>query len=172
MATALIAGQAVLCAVIGWVTFGGADQARSTTRAAGPDFGPALVVPPAGVTPVLTSAPGRPHSQPAVAGSRASAVPPSPPAPDAAGGTVTPSRTSAPVRTSTSSAARPPAPVPTASPTDGNLVLTPSPSGSGVQTGVVIGEKCGPEKADGLTVLSVAVRCLPEQRGDLVWQVI
>jgi hypothetical protein len=175
VATALVAGQALLCAVIGWVTFGGHDPARSTTQAAEPRFGPALVVPPASVAPVLTGGPTRSHPKaPDLSLPAPTGPPPSPPGPDSIKLTIPPSRTSAPVSAPVSSAAapaaRPGAPVPSS--VDGSLVATPAPTVSPTQEGVVAGEKCDPPDAYGLTVGKVAVRCLPDRNGDLVWQII
>jgi hypothetical protein len=47
IATALVVSQALLCVIIGWVTFGHHDHSGSSSaEAAGPTLGPGAVVPP------------------------------------------------------------------------------------------------------------------------------
>jgi cytoskeletal protein RodZ len=161
VATALVASQAVLCAVIGWVTFGGKDAAHSQPRAAEPLLGPPLVVPPVTVVPVTTP----PSHHPEKADKTATSAPRH---------TSAPARVSASAEASPSIEALPAAPSPPAtSPTVSGLVrpaATPSPSAT--QPDVEVGATCDPENADGLTTDGVAVRCLRDDDGNLVWQII
>jgi len=158
VATALIASQAVLCAVIGWVTFGSKEPAHSQSKAAEPLLGPPIVVPPASVAPVTTP----PTHGPAK--------------PDRTTGSI-PKRSLAPVRSSAAAEARRAeptlAPAPSTSARIGaDLVHPATPSASAVQTGAEVGEKCDPKEADGVTAGGIAVRCLPDEDGNLVWQII
>lgn len=158
VATALIASQAVLCAVIGWVTFGSKEPAHSQPRAAEPLLGPPIVVPPASVAPVTTP--------PALG----------PVKPDRTTGSL-PKQSLAPIRSSAAAQARRAeptlAPAPSTSARIGaDLVHPATPSASAVQTGAEVGEKCDPEDADGVTTDGIAVRCLPDEDGNLVWQII
>jgi hypothetical protein len=163
VATALVASQAVLCAVIGWITFGGTNQpAQSTARAAEPVLGPPIVVPPASVAPVVPPSAARRDTP--VTG-RASS---------------TPKPTSAPART----AVPPSLPHHTILPTqivprlpaasrDGvGLVVGPTPSASGTQGNVEVGKECAPEDAIGSTADDFAVLCARDRGGNLIWQII
>jgi len=162
IAGALIASQALLCAVIGWVTFGGHDHSGgSSARAAEPKLGPALVLPPVSVAPVLPSPSTHHPSRPAATTSTtpATSQPPAKPA------RVRPTVPRSPV-------ASPPAPKPPATaPAKGSVVVLPTPSATEVQGNVVIGDKCSPEGADGVTAKDVAVRCVADANGNLSWQV-
>jgi hypothetical protein len=161
IAGALIASQAVLCAVIGWVTFGGhGDSGGSKARAAEPNLGPALVIPPASVAPVLPSAHHSSHpaaTEPTTAAtSKPSWKPPR-----------------VPTVTSRSPSASPaaPKPPPATGPAKGSVVIKPTPSATEVQGNVVIGDKCDPEGADGVTATDVAVLCVRTAGGDLIWRI-
>ena len=163
IAGALIASQAVLCAVIGWVTFGGHDHSGgSSARAAEPNLGPALVVPPVSVAPVLpTPSTHRPSH---LAGAVPTATATSTPAwkPPRVRSTIPRSPTASPAA---------PKPPPATAPAKGSVVVLPTPSATEVQGNVVIGEKCSPEGADGVTAADVAVRCVADKDGDLIWQI-
>jgi hypothetical protein len=162
VATALVLSQAVLCGVIGWVTFGGKDPAPARPRADGTLFGPAVVVPPASVAPVTTTPPAhraaRPEKAPRhveqPAPTRSKAGPPAEPSPvvEAASAVPEPSVTAR---------------------AGSNLVRpSPAPSSSAtVQIGADVGKPCAPAGAAGLTTDGVAVSCLPDRTGDLVWQI-
>jgi hypothetical protein len=163
VAVALVAGQAALCAVIGWVTFGPSE--------AKPDA--------AGVHPltkpiVFPTAPPLPL--------RAAPVPP-----DVSTSKKQESRAARPSRTPTTRATANPAadrpqpviapaatsrePVPTTPP---GLAATqpPAPSPSEVvQSPVVVGRPCRPEGAKGRTSDAVDLRCVKDADGDLVWQI-
>jgi hypothetical protein len=162
VATALVASQAVLCGVIGWITFGGTNQpARSTTRAE-PVLGPPIVVPPASVAPVVP--PSSAHHHVPVTG-RASGIP---------------RPTSAPART-----AAPPSPprrtiaatenspgLPATGRAGAGLVLPPTPSASETQRNAEVGKQCAPQDAIGLTAEDIAVLCGRDRDGNLIWQII
>jgi len=161
IATVLIASQAVLCAVIGWVTFGGREQAGgSAARAAEPDLGPALVVPPVSVAPVTTSPTAhRPRRSTPTPSAKPSRTPPRvPPAPPRS----TATKTTSPAATKRSSTRSP----------EGAVVVKPTPSASEVQGNAVVGAKCSPAGAEGVTVLGLAVRCRSDRSGDLIWQLV
>jgi hypothetical protein len=162
VATALVASQAVLCAVIGWITFGGHDQpAHSNARAAEPVLGPPIVVPPASVAPVESPAPSSQHHSPA----RNASSTPRP--------TSAPARTvgppAAPSRTVATTGIAPKPPV--ATPTGAGKALRPTPSASEVQGNAEVGKKCDPEDANGVTADDIAVRCVRDSDGNLVWQI-
>lgn len=167
MASALVASQAVLCAVIGWVTFAGHGPQHVTAE---PDLGPALVVPPATVEPVLTDKPVR-RARPARTPVPSSSAPISAPASGSVLAEVSPAQTTTPPPTP--AAPSPPA-ASEASPTpdNGELRATPVPSITEVQGNVVVGDKCDRENADGRTPTDVLVRCLKDRAGILVWQII
>ena len=160
VATVLVLSQAVLCAVIGWVTFGGKEPAHSQPRADGALLGPAIVVPPASVPPVVT--PGPTHQSAKPVKERSS----------------TPKPTAARVRLSPSAAPRRTpgeimvAPSPPAATISAGSDLVSQPSASAPQSDVEVGKPCDPEGADGVTADDVAVRCLRDDSGDLVWQII
>ena len=159
VATALVASQAVLCAVIGWITFGGGDEpAHSKARAAEPLLGPPIVVPPASVAPV-GSLSATPHHSPARI-ARSTLKPTSAPA-RAVGPPASPGRTGA-----TEIAPKPPVT------THGtNLAPRPTPSASEVQRNAEVGKQCDPEDANGVTADDIAVRCVRDSDGNLVWQI-
>jgi hypothetical protein len=171
VAAALVAGQAVLCGVIGWVTLGGREPARSTTRAAEPHLGPALVVPPVTVAPMPVTAPGRPGPRPATTAATGTLLTGSS-TPEGAGPSVLPTPRATPPHTATRTPASPRPSPPTSAPTTDVLIPTPTARPSDILVNVVIGEKCVPEGADGLTVAKVTVRCQRDRSGDLVWQII
>ena len=161
VATALVASQAVLCGVIGWVTFGGNGSAHSQSRANGALLGPPVVVPPASVAPVVIPPPTRHPAKP-------DKTPSVPPKPTSARITTTPPASRS--RTPDAIMVAPKPPATTAA--NGDLVKNPTPSPSAVQGDVELGEACDLEGADGVTADDVAVRCLRDKSGDLVWQII
>jgi hypothetical protein len=170
VAVALVAGQAALCAVIGYLTLGG-PHPHSSAAPAAPDplAGAPLVVPPAQVMPPpATSAAPKP---PPVSTRRKSAT----------GGAGGPAEPAARIRHRTPVATSPPVshppsalpspPSPPGSPIGGQLV-TPKPTGSGVQQDVTAGDPCSPIGADGRTTDGKTVRCLPDVDGQLRWRLV
>ena len=164
MAAALVAGQAALCAVIGWLTFGPSEPAP---RAAAVNPPAAQISAP--TLPVLTLPPPLPAPAPAPSNSVAKTVKP-------------------PVKSSKPAVTRKPSkPVvdekpqiviepakskePSVSPNP-ELQATPPPAPVGeVQGPVVKGLPCSPEGAKGETLQDVALRCAKDDDGDLVWQI-
>jgi hypothetical protein len=164
VAVALVAGQATLCAVIGWVTFGPpepAPQAAGVNPLTSPIELPTSSLP----LPPLPMPPAPPDA------SMSKAAPLSPRAP----------RSSKPAtsRATSKPAAEEPRPIiatdevpPEPPPTSPTLNLTPPPSAvDEVQFPVVEGAPCSPEGAQGLTSEQVELRCEKDDDGDLVWQI-
>jgi hypothetical protein len=157
VAVALVAGQALLCAVIGWVTFGASHAHRpgAPVSTVEPLAGKPLVMPPA------------------------VSVPP----PRAPSASVTPSakekvKTSAPASPRQSPSRRPPAedstspPVMLASPPPRPADVAPSPTPADqVQSPVKLLDVCEPLDAKGLTADGVPVRCVKSADGTLHWQI-
>jgi hypothetical protein len=173
VATALVAGQALLCAVIGWVTIGP------------PDAGPraARTVEPLAAPPVVPSLAG-----PAPAPPRVSPPPDSAQTPSPRGSRARSSASRAPAPPRRTRATTKPAPPPDESPTlviappePGETRTTPDPGIIGtvapspvetVQGPVTVGEECEPEGAPGITADDRKVRCVRNDDGDLRWQII
>jgi hypothetical protein len=173
VAVALVAGQAALCAVIGWLTFGPAPAPSRPSAALDPPAPPRLAMPSISIAPPPTSAPptSPPPTTRATSSPRAAvarfARPPRPPAPpkqpDREGTSeVPPLPLDSPISpTPTESAS--PSPDPNASPLPSSTDV--------VQHPVVEGGPCEPEGALGRTVDDVALRCLRGEDGRLVWQI-
>jgi hypothetical protein len=166
MAVALVAGQAALCAVIGWVTFGAGhpDRPGNAAQAVDPLADPPQIEPPA------TAAPAPPGS---------ATVPPAPPAAKASTSTRASSHPAAPKphRSTPARAAPVPAPrqsaaAPRPSPPGGQAELQhPSPAPTGTQSGAVLGEPCDPVGAPGLTVDHIVLHCILGIDGNQSWQI-
>ncbi len=170
VAAALVAGQAALCAVIGWVTFGTPDAAPpSAARPADPPAARSIVVPtvsmalPVPAAPAATTTAGTATTRP-----KAPTRAPKPPRP-----ATTPPRartTSVPVPPTT-----PATPVftaePTAAPPAADVGATAAPTSPEVQKPVVVGEPCDPPGASGRTADDVDVRCVRGDDGPPRWQI-
>ncbi|UQU66120.1 hypothetical protein COUCH_07445 [Couchioplanes caeruleus] len=167
VAVALVTGQALLGAVIGFMTFDRADEAPAPARAAEPAVAPPIVVPPASM-PAPTEA-SRPPRKRAVA--------------DASSGTRGPGRaSSASARTVTEPPAAPAAPqlrttVPTPPPSSGPPPpappapgLVPSPDVDEPEDPPVVREPCEDEGATGRTDDGKVVRCERGRDGKLRWR--
>ena len=170
IALALVTGQALLCAVIGWVTFGTPDDRRSGPR--GPIT--TLTDPPFALPQLPAAAPS---GSPSTARPRRSA------------GSVDRSPVRSTARATRS--ARPPASVrarprpvtpsaatpSTARPTKSSLPAAPpadpEPSGGGVgfEAPVVVGQRCDRRGELELTEDGVEVRCTRDRAGVLRWQI-
>jgi hypothetical protein len=171
VAVALVTGQALLCGIIGFVTFGDRGGAAPPGRAAEPQLaGPPIVVPPPSV---------RPSSGPAERpGPRKTRSPrterPTSPAGPAAGRNAT-SRAVSPSRTTTAPVAPPP-PAPVTSPTDRALLPPVPPAASAPEEDapvpVVEKERCEDEGATGSTAEGGAVRCERARDGELRWRLV
>jgi hypothetical protein len=175
VAAALIAGQAALCAVIGYLTLGGPHLHKGSSAPAAPDplAGAPLVVPPPQIPPpssdaapkqppdstsrssVAASA-GRPSRSAAPEQQRILAAEPSPPSATSPAAASPPAIASVP----------PSAP----SPSVGDQFASPNPTNTDIQRDVEVGDSCSPLGADGLTADGTAVRCLRGADGQLRWQ--
>jgi hypothetical protein len=172
VAVALVTGQALLCGIIGFVTFGDQSGATPGGRAAEPQLaGPPIVVPPPSVRPSSgpVERPG-PRKTRSVRTER----PTSPPGP--AAGRNAPTRAVSPARTTTAPVLpSPPAPV-TSSPTDRALVPPAPPATSAPHEDaplpVVEKERCEDEGATGSTVEGRTVRCERARDGELRWRLV
>ncbi|GID94753.1 hypothetical protein ACFQFC_29250 [Amorphoplanes digitatis] len=170
IAVALVTGQALLCGVIGVVTFGEPGDTKTGARAAGPEFrGPPAVAPTASVPPAVAG-PSAKHStrRPEAAPTRTASRPP-PPA-------ETPGPPARPALPQTA-IALPPAPPDTGTPSSA-LVPPPAPppappaDGEETQAPVRVWDRCDEEGAAGLTADGRAVRCLRGRHGDLRWRLV
>lgn len=173
VATALVAGQALLCGVIGWVTFGRSD--------AGPQAAPVAVEPAAPLpaapsvfvpAPLPPEAPSSPSPPPATRSARAkTSVSRSPAAPLR-------TRTTTPTRPAPPADEPPPTlviapPEPTRGTPNPGLIGTVPPAPSDpVQRPVTVGDECAPEGALGVTADDRWVRCVRDDDGDLRWRII
>ncbi|HEU4349822.1 MAG TPA: hypothetical protein VFR35_18745 [Actinoplanes sp.] len=178
MAVALVAGQAMLYAVIGWLTFM-QSPAGPVPERADPPVAPRIALPTASMVlpPVslsTTRAPSAPERTVTRTGrpvTPAGAVTKRPPAPSPEPARPKPSRPKPAPEVPAE-----PAPVeviaPVAPPTAPDLGTAPDPAQTDeVQGPVVPGEPCDPAGALGVTSDGVALRC-EEQDERLVWQII
>jgi hypothetical protein len=170
VAVALIAGQAALCAVIGYLTLGGphlhshASPAAADPLAAGP-----LVVPPVQIMPPSAAAVA--PKPPSASSSRPTATTLAARRSDSAD----PDRQRAAAEPPPSPLVEPPTPLPPAAPTkaaspSGPQFATPQPSDSDIQQNVKVGDVCSPIGADGVTADEESVRCVRSADGQLRWQ--
>ena len=168
IAVALVTGQALLCGIIGFVTFGGKDETPPRVRAAEPQLaGPPLVVPGTSPPPSPSERPERSRS--ATTKQTRTERPTSPTAPASVRSTAT--RSVSPSRTVT-----PPPPVPpptaTTSPTDRALLPPSSPVSGDDPLIPVADEPCDERGATGRTADGKAVRCERDRDGDLRWRLV
>jgi hypothetical protein len=180
VATALVAGQAALCAVIGWITFGATHgPARTASAPVDPLAGAPLVIPPPSVVP-----PVLPKTGPAVTAkatatsidrttaprSRRTARHSSPPPPAAPPPVAPPPVAPLPAPTAPTTTSTDPPPSPPASDDSQLIVPTPTPTPQ-IQQPVVVREPCDPENALGKTAAGVALVCVHAADGTLRWQI-
>ncbi|MBU2662022.1 hypothetical protein KOI35_00730 [Actinoplanes bogorensis] len=182
MAVALVVGQALLCALIGWLTLGRArpDDPAPPGSVVDQLAAPPLAAPP---VPVPSSSSSR---APAVSSTRErKAIRPAPtttaPVP-----TRTPQPISVPPEEPAIVPPVPPAPSPSASPsvsvpvsaspiTVPSPVTTPSPPAKApdeVQQPVVVGDECRPEGALGRTAEGELVKCVRDGRHRARWKIV
>jgi hypothetical protein len=168
---ALLAGQAVLCAVIGWVTFGPSEPGPQGKSAVAPLAGlPIVASAPNLGLPATTTTPTTPNRKKKKASPRSSSyvpvLPPAAPVEDVDDRPLTedpsPSTLIAPAPTTTLA---PPGPELAGS---GSPTPTPTPS---TQHPVVVNEPCTPEGGFGLTDDDQTLRC-DLVGGELVWRAI
>jgi hypothetical protein len=156
-AVALVVGQALLCALIGWLTFGRSTATAPGRRGSTTVDGLALRP----VDPSSSTAPRNPpRSVPAASGSARTVpgatrhLPTAPPTVAPAPSSAAPAAPAVPPEPSTLLASNTTAPV-----------VPPAPPASvEVQAPVLVGARCRPAGAFGLTVDGTAVRCLGPHR--------
>jgi hypothetical protein len=181
VAAALVAGQAVLCAVIGYVTLGGGPGSPTTNGAwmGGPLAAHPITLPTPTVllTSPTTAAPDLPatgastHAQPAAdtkSRQHAGVTPTPTPAespPDVLAATSDPPTTTSPTAAPASTAAAPEVP--------SSATSTDSPSSPSVtQLSVTIGGVCDPVDAPGVATDGRPVRCASDTDGVLRWRTL
>jgi hypothetical protein len=158
MAVALVAGQAVLCAVIGWVTFGAGHPHRPS---AAPTVEPLAVKPLVIPPPVIVPPPRPPRSSAAPSTGRKAST---------AVSSERSSSTPTPRPSSSRPAAARPAAGRAATP-DPPALVVPSPAPDDVvQSPVTVPDVCDPVDARGLTADGVSVTCVVGRDGVLRWQ--
>jgi hypothetical protein len=177
VATALLVGQALLCALIGWLTFGATrDSAGRAPAPVDPLAGAPVVIPRPNVPPPEPPPVPPPTSAPATAKATATSIEPS----KSSSSRPAPSRSTPPPRPPGAALLVPPrlastrAATPTP-PTDPGKTIdprvappTPAPA---VQEPVVAGEPCDPAGALGRTADGVLLVCFRDSDGTLRWRV-
>ena len=161
VAVALVTGQALLCAIIGFVTFDG-DEPASRPGAAAPQLAGPPIAPPATGVPPPTGPVKR--AKPGTARSTRTERPTSPPTPAGV-------RTSATRKVKPSLEIRIPRPAPSTSPPDREL-KPPSPVPVADAPVPVVQEPCDDEGATGRTAGGQAVTCRRDRRGELRWTLV
>jgi hypothetical protein len=178
---ALVAGQAALCAVIGWFVFGSPHTGPKSPVSVDPQAGAPTAIPAVSLrlpaaSPAPTPAAERTTASPSVRRSfRATEpppeqpVPPEPPAVHEDRGEPTPTADDESPSTVISR-------VPTASPSElapgpDPASGSPTPAATTTQDPVVLGEPCPDEGAPGVTADDFVVHCVPYDDGTLRWQV-
>lgn len=162
VAVALVTAQALLCGVIGFVTFDDRGDATAGARAAGPQiFMPPTAAPSVSTAPPAASAlSGRRAIRPPAATSNPASRPPS----SAVSGPPPPAPPASPPAPST--IAIPPAPPP-----EGLAPSSaPPPEDEEIEAPVRLGSRCDKEGAFGRTAEGEIVRCLRGRHGDLRWR--
>ncbi|WP_250027394.1 hypothetical protein [Paractinoplanes maris] len=185
MAVALVVGQAMLCAVIGWLTLG--PGRSEPTRAPGSAVVDQLAAPPliapaaptsrAATTPAASTAQAR---KPVPATTRT--APRRPPAATTTAASRSPDPTTPPSTTPAQPdpvaiVIPPPPPVPPAPSTEPSPITTtatpvPSTSSAPVQQPVRVGDECRPAGAYGRTLKGELVRCLREWGQRPRWKIV
>ncbi len=173
VAAALVAGQAVLCAVIGWVTFGSSGPPPSVAgRAVDAPTVPPIMVPTASMAIPLPPSPAPGTTATATRRAQESTRPARkpPPKPVATPGVRTTTVPERPTTVATTTAETRPA-VPPSVPPVADPAATPAPMPTEVQQEVVAGEPCDPPGALGETVDDVEVSCVRGPDGRPSWQI-
>jgi hypothetical protein len=161
VAVALVAGQAVLCAVIGWVTFGSGHAHRpGPVPTVEPLAAKPLVIPP----PVVLPPPRPPRSPATPSAAKKDTTSASPSArPSTREPRSTPASVAEPARSPRSGPSPPP---------EGPALAVPSPTPDDqVQSPVKLLDPCDPVDALGLTVAGLSLRCVKGDDGSLHWQI-
>jgi hypothetical protein len=169
VAAALVAGQAALCAVIGWVTFGAPEQAPPTaSRQVAPLDGGPIGVPPASMAMPRPAAPADTTTSPAPVRPRVSAPAPRPPKVQAPARSRSTTAAEEPPTTLAGDSAQPPEP-PTPSPHP-EMSGTEAPMLPPVQENVIEGDPCDPPGDRGRTAEGVDMLCVRDGDG-ASWQI-
>ncbi|MCO8272058.1 hypothetical protein M1L60_15800 [Actinoplanes sp. TRM 88003] len=180
MAVALVVGQAVLCALIGWLTLGQSrsEPARSPGAAvdqlaAPPPADPATPSARTVIAPTTQAREPVPAtSRPAPRKKKRSPAAPERPATTTAPTTRAPQPISVPPDPpALVPPAPPPSPPPSPSPSSA-LPSSPSPSAGLVRDPVRVGDECRPTGAYGRTAEGVLVRCVREWRHPPRWKIV
>jgi hypothetical protein len=174
VAAALVAGQALLCGVIGFVTFDDEAETEPAARAAPPLADPQIGVPrPGGPRPAPSSAPGiDAPSGSAAAVRRWSREAASRAVPRPAPSAVLPASPAPPPGPPASPGAVPVPPAPPAQVTSPPAGLLPSAPAAedDLHAPVEVGERCDEAGALGWTARGRIVRCARGHDGDLRWR--
>ena len=167
LAVALVVGQALLCAVIGWMTLG--SPRSEPARPSGTAVVDAMGAPPSPPSPPPAVHTSRVLAAPATQARKATSAPaPHRPTSTRATRTASPSPTPSPVPIGAppdDPAMAPPEPSPPSSPS------SPSPSDE-VQEPVREGDECRPAGARGRTAEGEDVRCVREWPRRLRWRIV
>lgn len=169
VAVALVTGQALLCAIIGFVTFGSPGDAAPSADAAGPRLaGPPIVVSPTGAPSPSRSAASKKRST-----SRSTAaIRQRSPAPTAPAARRSPTRPAAPPSTGIVPVVpAPPAPSGSLLPPI-DLFPRPSAESDDPEAPAVANARCDDEGATSETADGQAVRCVRGRTGDLRWRLV
>ncbi|WP_203815589.1 hypothetical protein [Paractinoplanes ferrugineus] len=171
MAVALVLGQALLCALVGYLTLGRSGAQPRADQLAEPPLAPPVTAtrsfePPSSAAPSsrAATATGKPKRRNTAGSGRSRTAPP--PAPPGLA-TRSPMTLLGP-----SPSARPPGPTPGS----GNPFLPPRPPtvppGGPVQRPVTVGDLCVPAGAFGFTSDDTLVRCLRTARHAPRWKIV
>lgn len=164
VATALVTGQALLCAVIGWVTFGPSEQPPRASAPVGSLAGPQPSLELPGLPPAALPAPTVKSPVPSRSARRTE--PPSTLSGTRPSPSRKPSTPARPARTSDQPLLDPaPGDSPVLTVPAPNPMLTPAPT----ESPVVVEGACEPEGARGETAAGVELSCARRQDGSLVW---
>ncbi|MFI7546318.1 hypothetical protein [Actinoplanes sp. NPDC049599] len=169
VAVALVTGQALLCGIIGFVTFDQGGAAPGGGAAAPQLAGPPVVMPAPSVPPVdERDDPPKPGS----AGPARTERPTSPPASAAVRNSATRAISPSPTAT-TPPPPTPPQPVPATMPSDISLLPPGSPAPEeDAPEPVVEKDRCDKPGATGTTADGRTVRCERDRNGELRWRLV
>jgi hypothetical protein len=162
VAAALVAAQALLCGVIGWVTFGARHPHHPTAvPTVEPLAGKPLLIPPPVIAPPAPPRPPRPSAS-ASTRKKVDAPPPSSPRPARRTRSSPPPEPVPEVRSS---------PAAQVSPSQQTALLPTALPDGVVQSPVKILDGCAPVNAKGLTADGISVTCRQAADGTLRWQI-
>jgi hypothetical protein len=178
VAAALVAGQAVLCAVIGYVTLGGhATRDTNAARTDNPLAAHPFVRPAPAPPSPTTAAPKQPAAAKSTIGRpaatarsrRSPELTPTPPAAESPPDVLV--APAGPPTGPTTPTGPPTTPSPDATSSTGQSGQPPSPPASlPTQESVTVGESCAPVDAPGVTTDGIVAHCVSSDDGVLRWQ--